>query len=53
MAPLRDRADALAGADSALVRPYVLASEERALWRLTPRPHDLLAHTWYTPTEAL
>ncbi|MDX2297590.1 MULTISPECIES: hypothetical protein [Streptomyces] len=45
--------DVFAGEDSALVRPYVLASEKRALRHSTPLPHDLLAHTWFAPTEAL
>ncbi|MEV4938890.1 hypothetical protein [Streptomyces zaomyceticus] len=53
MAPRRDRTDVFAGEDSALVRPYVLASEERALRRSMPLPHDLLTHTWFAPTEAL
>ncbi|MFD0074023.1 hypothetical protein ACFVIY_16475 [Streptomyces sp. NPDC127166] len=52
-APHRNRMDVFAGEDSALVRPYVLASEERALRLSTPLPHSLLTHTWFAPTEAL
>ncbi|WP_052499068.1 hypothetical protein [Streptomyces vietnamensis] len=52
-APHRNRTDIFAGEDSALVRPYVLASEERALRRSTPLPHDFLTHTWFAPAEAL
>ncbi|MFF5763033.1 hypothetical protein ACFY8F_10910 [Streptomyces tanashiensis] len=52
-APHHNRTDVFAGEDSALVRPYVLASEERALRHSTPLPHDLLTHTWLAPTEAL
>ncbi|WP_369144015.1 hypothetical protein [Streptomyces sp. R44] len=52
-APHHNRTDVFAGEDSALVRPYVLASEERTLRRSTPLPHDLLTHTWFAPTEAL
>ncbi|MFE7596009.1 hypothetical protein [Streptomyces sp. NPDC057494] len=51
--PHHNRTDVFAGEDSALVRPYVLASGERALQRSTSLPHDLLTHTWFTPTEAL
>ncbi|MFD4863570.1 hypothetical protein [Streptomyces atratus] len=52
-APHHNRTGVFAGEDSALVRPYVLASEKRALRRSTPLPHGLLAHTWFAPTEAL
>ncbi|MFB6525626.1 hypothetical protein [Streptomyces sp. NPDC056399] len=52
MTQRRDRADVFAGEDSALVRPYVLVSEEQALRRATPPPHNLLTHTCFAPTEA-
>ncbi|MFE7244668.1 hypothetical protein [Streptomyces sp. NPDC057580] len=52
-APRRIRTDALAGEGSALVRPYVLASEERELQRLTSVPHDSFTYTWFAPAEAL
>ncbi|SFX13220.1 hypothetical protein SAMN02787144_1001602 [Streptomyces atratus] len=49
----RVRMDVLAGEETALVRPYVLASEERTKRRSTAVPHDPFAHTWFAPAEAL
>ncbi|MFB7354276.1 hypothetical protein [Streptomyces gardneri] len=49
---LQALADFLPGEETALVRPYVLASEQRTRQRSTPRPHHLLAHSCFTPTEA-
>ena len=50
----RDRTDVLAGEDTALVRPYVLASEEHArLQDSAAAPHGLFAHTWFAPAEVL
>ena len=49
----RGRTEVLPGEDTALVRPYVLASEERARRRQAAAPHDLLTLTWFAPTEAL
>lgn len=49
----RDRTGVLPGEDTALVRPYVLASEKRARRHSATSPHDLLTHTWLAPTEAL
>ena len=48
----RDRTDVIAGEETALVRPYVLASEERARRRSATIPHDLFAYTWFAPAEA-
>ncbi|MGA5068089.1 hypothetical protein ACPB9E_30665 [Streptomyces exfoliatus] len=48
---LQDRMDFLPGEETALVRPYVLASEQRTRQRSTPVPHQLLAHTCFTPAE--
>ncbi|MEU9618161.1 hypothetical protein [Streptomyces sp. NPDC048155] len=45
--------DVLAGEETALVRPYVLASEERTKRRSTAVPDDPFAHTWFAPAEAL
>lgn len=50
--PHRNRTDLLSGEDNALVRPYVLATEERALRRSTSAPHPLFTHTWFAPAEA-
>ncbi|WOX23840.1 hypothetical protein [Streptomyces solicathayae] len=44
--------DVLAGEETALVRPYVLASEERARRRSMTVPHDLSAYAWFVPAEA-
>ncbi|MFC8009602.1 hypothetical protein [Streptomyces cinereoruber] len=43
--------DFLPGEETALVRPYVLASEQRTRQRSTPIPHHLLAHTCFMPAE--
>ena len=48
----RDPTDVLAGEETALVRPYVLAIEERAKRHAAAVPNDLLAYTWFTPAEA-
>ncbi|MFE5716340.1 hypothetical protein ACFQ7J_36620 [Streptomyces sp. NPDC056501] len=48
---LRDRADFLPGEETALVRPYVLASEQRTRQRSASVPHHILAHTCFTPAE--
>ncbi|MEU2244027.1 hypothetical protein ABZ572_32035 [Streptomyces sp. NPDC018338] len=48
---LQARADFLPGEETALVRPYVLAGEQRTRQRSTPLPHRLLAHSCFTPTE--
>ncbi|MER5309884.1 hypothetical protein ABT034_19110 [Streptomyces sp. NPDC002773] len=49
---LQDRTDFLPGEETALVRPYVLASEQRTRQRSTPIPHHHLAHTCFTSAEA-
>ncbi|MFJ8132516.1 hypothetical protein [Streptomyces hydrogenans] len=49
---LRDRADFLTGEETALVRPYLLAVEQRTQQSSPPVPHHLLAHTCFTPAEA-
>lgn len=49
---LRDRDNVLAGEETALVRPYVLASEEQARRRSTASPHDRFAHTCFVPAGA-
>ncbi|MEU0689970.1 hypothetical protein [Streptomyces uncialis] len=41
----------LRGEEIALVRPYVLASEERARLRSAAVPHS--AHTWFAPAGVL
>ncbi|WP_405854403.1 hypothetical protein OG361_16875 [Streptomyces sp. NBC_00090] len=48
---LQDRTDFLPGEETALVRPYVLASEQRTRQRSTPVPHHLLAHACFMPAE--
>jgi hypothetical protein len=48
----RDSEDVLAGEETALVRPYVLASEENARRRSTA-PHERFAHTCIVPAGAL
>ncbi|MGW3626941.1 hypothetical protein [Streptomyces sp. NPDC000880] len=48
----REHMDVRTGEETELVRPYVLASEERARQRSTA-PHHLLAHTCFAPAEAL
>ncbi|MFF2408194.1 hypothetical protein [Streptomyces sp. NPDC058092] len=45
--------DVLVGEETALVRPYVLASEERAKRRPAAVPHAPFAHTWFAPAETL
>ncbi|MGX6742604.1 hypothetical protein [Streptomyces peucetius] len=52
MGQRRDREDVLAGEETALVRPYVLASEEQARRRSTATPRDRFAHTCFVPAEA-
>ena len=49
----RDHTNVLAGEETALVRPYVLASEERAERHSAAVPHDLFTHTWFAPAEVL
>ncbi|MFB7528590.1 hypothetical protein ACFC0C_10125 [Streptomyces sp. NPDC056178] len=48
----RGRTDVLAGEETALVRPYVLASEERTKRHSAAVPHGPVAHTWFAPAEA-
>lgn len=48
----REHADALAGEETALVRPYVLASEELARERSTAGTHPLPADTWFATAGA-
>ncbi|MEU8530072.1 hypothetical protein AB0C77_31515 [Streptomyces sp. NPDC048629] len=48
----RDRTDVIAGEETALVRPYVLAAEGRARRRSAAAPQDLFAYTWFAPAEA-
>ncbi len=48
----RDRADVLVGEETALVRPYVLACEERARRCSAAVSHELLTRTWFAPVEA-
>lgn len=48
----RERADALAREETALVRPYRLASEERTRQRSTAVPHPLPADTWFATAGA-
>ncbi|MCX4787677.1 hypothetical protein OG369_16230 [Streptomyces sp. NBC_01221] len=48
----RDRTDILVGEETALVRPYVLACEERARRRSAAISHELLTHTWFARVEA-
>ncbi|MEU3074567.1 hypothetical protein [Streptomyces laurentii] len=48
----RTGADLLAGEDTALVRPYVLATEERASRRSAAVLHNLVAHTCFVASEA-
>ncbi|MCX4981494.1 hypothetical protein [Streptomyces sp. NBC_00572] len=47
----RGGTDFFPGEETALVRPYVLASEQRARQRSAPVPHHILAHTCFTPAE--
>jgi hypothetical protein len=49
----RNREDAIAGEETALVRPYVLASEERAWRGSTAAPNGLFTYTCYAPKVAL
>lgn len=48
----RECADALTGEETALVRPYVLAIEERTRQPSTAGPHPLPADTWFTAAGA-
>ncbi|MFI5767548.1 hypothetical protein ACIA74_03180 [Streptomyces sp. NPDC051658] len=43
----------LAGEETALVRPYVLASEERTKRHSAAVPHAPFAHTWFAPAGTL
>ncbi|MFE5594781.1 hypothetical protein [Streptomyces sp. NPDC056549] len=49
---LGDRTNFLPGEETALVRPYVLASEQRTQQSSAPIPHHLLTHTCFAPAEA-
>ncbi|TXS34562.1 hypothetical protein EAO71_00585 [Streptomyces sp. ms191] len=49
---LRDRTVFLPGEETALVRPYVLASEQHTRQSSAPVPHHLLAHSCFAPAEA-
>ncbi|MFJ3815257.1 hypothetical protein [Streptomyces sp. NPDC090056] len=49
---LGDCTDFLPGEETALVRPYVLASEQRTRQNSALIPHHFLAHTCFAPTEA-
>ncbi len=51
-APRGIRAAVLAGEDSTLVRPYVLASEEHELQRSASAPHAPYTRNWFAPAEA-
>lgn len=48
----RDHADVLVGEEFALVRPYVLASEERTRQRFVAGPHPISADAWFAPVGA-
>ncbi|MEU3746860.1 MULTISPECIES: hypothetical protein [Streptomyces] len=48
----RNRTDFVPGEETALVRPYVLAGEQRTRQSSVPVPHHLLAHTCFAPAEA-
>ncbi|MFI0990044.1 hypothetical protein [Streptomyces exfoliatus] len=48
---LQNRRDFLPGEETALVRPYVVASEQRTRQYSTPVPHYLFAHTYFMPAE--
>ncbi len=50
---LGDRTDFLPGEATALVRPYVLAVEQRTRQSSAPVPHHILAHTCFAPAETL
>jgi hypothetical protein len=52
MGQRRDREDVLAGEETALVRPYVLASEENAR-RHSTTPHERFPHTCFVSAGAL
>ncbi|MFI1655499.1 hypothetical protein ACH4ZU_11405 [Streptomyces sp. NPDC020472] len=49
---LGDRTDFLPGEATALVRPYVLAVEQRTRQNSAPVPNHLLAHSCFAPAEA-
>ncbi|WP_327162592.1 hypothetical protein [Streptomyces zaomyceticus] len=49
---LRDRADFLTGEETALVRPYILAFEQRTRQNSAPVPHHLFTHACFAPAEA-
>lgn len=53
MGRYRNREDVVAGEETALVRPYVLASEERAWRGSTTAPNDLFAYSCDAPEVAL
>lgn len=48
----REHADALVGEETALVRPYVLASEERTRQHSPVGTHPLPADTWFATAGA-
>lgn len=48
----RERADVLVGEETALVRPYVLASEERTQQPSMAGPHPFPADTWFNTVGA-
>lgn len=49
---LGDRTTFLQGEETALVRPYVLASEQRTRQSAEPVPQHILTHTCFAPAEA-
>ncbi len=49
---LRDGRDVLRGEDTALVRPYILASEQHTRQHSTRTSHGHLIHTCFAPAEA-
>jgi hypothetical protein len=48
-----NRPHVIAGEETVLVRPYMLAAEERASRRSAPAHHNLVAHTWFVTSEAV
>lgn len=48
----RERADVLVGEEMALVRPYVLASEQRTRQHSTAGPHPLPPGSWFATAGA-
>ncbi|WP_190160514.1 hypothetical protein [Streptomyces litmocidini] len=49
---LGNRTDLLPGEETTLVRPYVLAVEQRTRQSSPPVPQHLLARTCFAPAEA-